>query len=86
MIELTSVLIIMLLFIFPLPALATNLGLFTPWSLYRKYESFNNQPSEGKKNLILSMALFLVNIIYSIILGVSLAFRVYYFICDNFYL
>ena len=74
MIELTSVLIIMLLFVFPLPVLVISLGLFTTWSLYRKSEAFNNQPSEGKKNLILSMALFLVNIICSIILGVSLAF------------
>ena len=86
MIELTSVLIIMLLFVFPLPVLAISLGLFTTWSLYRKSEAFNNQPSEGKKNLILSLVLFLVNIICSIILGVTLAFGIYYFIFDNFYL
>lgn len=86
MIELTAVLIIILLFVFPLPALAVSLGLFTTWSLYRKYESFNNQPAEGKKNLILSMVLFLINIFCSIILGVTLALGVYYFIYDNFYL
>ena len=86
MIELTSVLIIMLLFVFPLPVLVISLGLFTTWSLYRKSEAFNNQPSEGKKNLILSLVLFLVNIICSIILGVTLAFGIYYFIFDNFYL
>ena len=63
MIELTAVLIIILLFVFPLPALAVSLGLFTTWSLYGKYESFNNQPAEGKKNLILSMVLFLINIL-----------------------
>ena len=86
MIELTTVLIIILLFVFPLPALAVSLGLFTTWSLYGKYESFNNQPAEGKKNLILSMVLFLINIFCSIILGVTLALGVYYFIYDNFYL
>ena len=86
MIELTAVLIIILLFVFPLPALAVSLGLFTTWSLYGKYESFNNQPAEGKKNLILSMVLFLINIFCSIILGVTLALGVYYFIYDNFYL
>ena len=86
MIELTAVLIIILLFVFPLPALAVSLGLFTTWSLYGKYESFNNQPAEGKKNLILSMVLFLINTFCSIILGVTLALGVYYFIYDNFYL
>ena len=86
MIELTAVLIIILLFVFPLPALAVSLGLFTTWSLYGKYESFNNQSAEGKKNLILSMVLFLINIFCSIILGVTLALGVYYFIYDNFYL
>ena len=86
MIELTAVLIIILLFVFSLPALAVSLGLFTTWSLYGKYESFNNQPAEGKKNLILSMVLFLINIFCSIILGVTLALGVYYFIYDNFYL
>ena len=86
MIELTAVLIIILLFVFPLPALAVSFGLFTTWSLYGKYESFNNHPAEGKKNLILSMVLFLINIFCSIILGVTLALGVYYFIYDNFYL
>ena len=86
MIELAAVLIIMLLFVFPLPGLATGLGLFTTWGLYKKYESLNNQPAEGKKNLILSIALSLANIFCSIILGVALAFGVYYFIYDNFYL
>ena len=86
MFELTAVLIIILLFVFSLPALAVSLGLFTTWSLYGKYESFNNQPAEGKKNLILSMVLFLINTFCSIILGVTLALGVYYFIYDNFYL
>ena len=86
MIELAAVLIIMFLFVFPLPALATSLGIFTTWGLYKKYESFNNQPTEGKKNLTLSMALSLANIVCSIILGVGLAFGVYYFIYDSFYL
>ena len=86
MFELTAVLIIILLFVCPLPALAVSLGLFTTWSLYGKYESFNNQPAEGKKNLILSMVLFLINIFCSIILGVTLALGVYYFIYNNFYL
>lgn len=86
MIELASVLFIILLFIFPLPALATSLGLFTAWNLYRKWESFNIQPMEGKKCLALGMALFLVNFICSILLATVLAFVVYSSIYENFYL
>ncbi len=86
MIELTSVLFILLLFVFPLPVLAASLGLFTTWNLYKKYSSFKAQPSEGKTNLILSAALFLINFLCSIFLGVTLSFAVHYFIFDNIYL
>jgi len=86
MIELTSVLFILLLFVFPLPVLAASLGLFTTWNLYKKYTSFKAQPVEGKKNLILSSVLFLINFICSIVLGITLAFAVHYFIFDNIYL
>ena len=86
MIELTSVLFILLFFAFPLPALAGSLGIFTTWNLYRKYEAFKTQPHEGKKNLILGAALFLINFICSIFLGIAMAFAVYYFIYDNSYL
>ena len=86
MIELTSVLIIIFLFVFPLPTLVTSLGLVTTWGLYRKYEAFHNQPSEGKKNLILHATLFLVNTICSILLGIILAFGIFYFIYESFYL
>ena len=86
MIELTSVLIIIFLFVFPLPTLVTSLGLVTTWGLYRKYEAFHNQPSEGKKNLILHATLFLVNTICSIFLGIALAFGIFYFIYESFYL
>jgi hypothetical protein len=86
MIELTSVLIIIFLFVFPLPTLIAGLGLFTTWSLYKKYEAFHNQPAEGKKNLILGITLFLINTVCSVFLGIALAFGVYYFIYDSFYL
>jgi hypothetical protein len=86
MIELTSVLFILLLFVFPLPVFAASLGLFTTWNLYKKYSSFKAQPTEGKKNLILSAVLFLINFICSIFLGVTLSFAVHYFIFDNIYL
>ena len=86
MIELLSVLFILLFFVFPLPTLAASLGLFTTWNLYKKYTSFKVQPGEGKKNLILSTALFLINFICSIILGVTLAFAVHYFIFESIYL
>ena len=86
MIELTSVLIIILFLVFPLPALATSLGLLTTWNLYKKYESFSYQPKDGKRLLIVSMALFLINIICSIFLWIALAFGVYYFIYDDLYL
>lgn len=86
MIELTSVLFILLLFVFPLPVLAGSLGLFTTWNLYKKYSSFKAQPTEGKKNLILSSILFLINFICSIFLGITLSFAVHYFIFENIYL
>ena len=86
MIELTSVLIIILLFVFPLPALAASLGLYSTWYLHKKYQSYINQPDEGKKHLTLSMGLFLINIICSVLLGIFLAFGVYYFIYNDFYL
>lgn len=86
MVELVSVLLILLLFVFPLPIFAAGLGLFSTWGLYRKYETVKNQPVEGRKNLILSLVLFLMNFICSIFLGVALALAVHYFIFDNFYL
>ena len=86
MIELTSVLIIIFLFVFPLPTLVISLGLLTTWSLYKKYEAFHNQPPKGKKNLVLSATLFLVNTICSIFLGIALAFGIFYFIYESFYL
>lgn len=86
MIELTSVLFILLFFVFPLPVLAGGLGLFTTWNLYKKYTSFITQPNEGKKNLVLSAVLLLINFIISISLGVTLAFAVHYLIYNSFYL
>ena len=86
MIELISVLFILLFFVFPLPALAASLGLFTTWNLYKKYTSFKIQPKEGRKNLVLSSVLFLINFICSICLGVTLSFAVHYFIFDSIYL
>ena len=86
MIELASVLFILLFFIFPLPALAIGSGLFTTWTLYRKYEIFNAQPAEGKENLICGTVLFLANFICSIFLGLAMALAVYYFIFESFYL
>ena len=86
MIELASVLFILLFFVFPLPAFAASLGLFTTWNLYKKYESFRTQPAEGKKSMVPGTVLFLINFICSIFLGAALAFAVYYFIFANFYL
>ncbi len=86
MIELTAVLFILTLFIFPLPALVISLGLFTAWGLYRKYETYNNQPTEGKTILILTASLFLLNFIFSLFTGIALALGVYYLIYENFYL
>jgi hypothetical protein len=86
MIELTSVLLILLLFVFPLPIFAASLGLFTTRIIYNKYESFRIQPAEGKKSMIAGTVLFLINAICSILLGAALAFAVQYFILDNFYL
>jgi hypothetical protein len=86
MIELTSVLVIILFLIFPLAALAIILGLFTTWALYRKYETFISQPPAGKKHLVLSIVLSLINFVCSIFLGISLAIAIYFLIFDNLYL
>jgi len=86
MIELASVLLILLLFVFPLPVFAASLGLLTTRIIYKKYESFKAQPAEGKKIMFMGAVLFLINFICSVVLGAALAFMVQFFIFDNFYL
>ncbi len=86
MIELTAVLLILFLFVFPLPALITILGLLTTWSLYRKHAFYSNLPPNGKKIHLLTTALFSLNFIFSVFLGIALALGVNYLIYENFYL
>jgi hypothetical protein len=58
MIELAILIFILALFAFPLYTSAGCLGLYTTWFLYKGYESFKNQPLEGKKVLSAIRQLF----------------------------
>ncbi len=86
MIELAAIILILTFFVFPVHTSAGCLGLYTTWLISKKYESFKNQPLEGKKILVIWLGTFLINLFASLILGVLLAFLIYYLIFDNFYL
>ena len=86
MIELASVLFILLLFVFPVPASVIALGFITTRSLHKKYAFYITQPVEGKRIQILTTLCFLTNFILSTFLGVALAWGVDYLIYENIYL
>jgi hypothetical protein len=86
MIELAILILILALFVFPLYTSAGCLGLYTTWLLFKNYESFKNQPLEGKKVLSALRTSFIINFFASLILGAQLAWLIYFFIYDLFYL
>ena len=86
MIELAILILILALFIYPLYTSAGCLGLYTTWLLFKSYESFKNQPLEGKKVLSALRTSFIINFFASLILGAQLAWLIYFFIYDLFYL
>jgi hypothetical protein len=86
MIELAILILILVFFTFPLYTSAGCLGLYTTWFLYEGYESFKNQPLEGKKVLSAIRISFLINFIASLILGAQLAWVIFFFIYDLFHL
>lgn len=86
MIELAILILIIALFIFPLYTSAGCLGLFTTCFLYKSYESFKNQPLEGKKVLSALRTSFFINFFASLILGAQLAWLISFFIYDLFHL
>jgi len=86
MIELAILILIIGFFIFPLYTSAGCLGLFTTCFLYKSYESFKNQPLEGRKVLSAIRTSFLINFLASLILGAQLAWLIYFFIYDLFHL
>jgi hypothetical protein len=86
MIELAILILILVFFIFPIYTSAGCLGLYTTWFLYESYESFKNQPLEGKKVLSAIRTSFLINFIASLILGAQLAWVIFFFIYDLFHL
>ncbi|MBT5471348.1 MAG: hypothetical protein HOK41_12155 [Nitrospina sp.] len=62
------------------------MGLYTTWIFSRSYESFKNQPLEGKRVLYIAWVAFFINFIMSLILALILASMVYILIFDYFYL
>ncbi len=86
MIELAILILIIGFFIFPLYTSAACLGLFTTRFIFKSYESFKNQPLEGRKVLSAIRTSFLINFFASLILGGQLAWLIYFFIYDLFYL
>lgn len=86
MIEFAIVFLILAFFIFPLYTSAGCLGLFTTWFLFKNYESFKNQPLQGRKVLSSLRTAFIVNFLGSLILGWQFAWLISFFIYDYFYL
>jgi hypothetical protein len=86
MIELAILILILALFVIPLYTSAGCLGLYSTWFLYKSYESFKNQPLEGRKVLSAIRISFLINFIASLILGAQLAWLIYFFIYDLLHL
>ncbi|MBC8284462.1 MAG: hypothetical protein H8E32_11665 [Nitrospinae bacterium] len=86
MIELAVVILILGIFVSPLYVSAGCLGLYTTWLLFRSYESFKNQPLEGRRVLFLTRIFLFINFIASTILAALLALLVYILIFDYFYL
>ncbi|KMP10346.1 hypothetical protein UR09_06510 [Candidatus Nitromaritima sp. SCGC AAA799-A02] len=73
MLEFLLITYIVLLFVFPLPALAILLGLATAWSLHRKYQLTQTQPPAGVGVLRLNAFFFSLNLIASLAMGLALA-------------
>ena len=86
MVELTLIILILAFFTFPIYASAGCMGLYTTWIFSRSYESFKNQPLEGKRVLYIAWVAFFINFIMSLILALILASMVYILIFDYFYL
>ncbi|MCH8158184.1 MAG: hypothetical protein IID18_10645 [Nitrospinae bacterium] len=86
MMELLFIVYILLLFVFPLPALAVLLGLFTTWGLHRKYQLVKLQPPTGRGLLRLNIIASSLNLIASLAVALALAVLVYAVIFDFLYL
>ncbi len=77
---------ILLLFVFPLPALAILLGLSTVWGLHRKYQLMEQQPHAGRYILRLNAITSVLNFLASFALGLTIAGAVNAVIFDFLYL
>ena len=86
MLEFLLISYILVLFIFPIPAVAIALGAGTSYFLYRKHLLWENQPGPGKKIVALAILSGAANIIISLALGAALAFAVHLLIFENVYL
>lgn len=86
MLETALIVYILLLFAFPLPALAVLLGLSTVWGLHRKYQLMEQQPSEGSYILRLNAVTSLLNFLASVVLAVTISAGVNAVIFDFLYL
>jgi len=86
MLELLFIAYILLLFVFPMPALAVLLGLSIAWGLHRKYQLAKLQPPAGRGLLRLNVIASSLNLIASFAVALALAVMVYAVIFNFLYL
>ncbi|MCF8720389.1 hypothetical protein [Nitrospina gracilis] len=86
MIEFLFVLYILVMFIFPLPALSATLGAGTCYLLFRKHYLWKHQPRAGRNLLAVYWTGALINLTLSLVLAFAMALFVYYVIFANYFL
>lgn len=83
MLEIGITLLILLLFIFPLPGLAVCLGAWTCYLIYGKLHLLNRQPPQWKKIVWVYFLTRAADIILSFVMAFMLALTVYFLIFDG---
>lgn len=86
MLECFLILYILMLFIFPVPALVVTLGGYTSYLAYKKYLLFRHQPPEGIKVAWLALITGSINFLLSLALGLSLSLLIYFVFSQYTYL
>ncbi|PIQ95592.1 MAG: hypothetical protein COV67_13995 [Nitrospinae bacterium CG11_big_fil_rev_8_21_14_0_20_56_8] len=83
MLEIFFIVYILILFLFPGPAIAGLLGMWTTWILYRQVRLLQLQPPEGRKILWLNISRFFYNLVASIFLAFVMATLIRILIVEN---
>lgn len=83
MLEIGITLLILLFFIFPVPGLVVCLGAWTCYLVYRKLHLLKSQPPQWKKIVWLYLVTGSANLFLSMVMGLVLAFAVYFLMVDS---